>query len=54
MDNFSSNLVDINDSLIALSSGAGEDATLVSVVFGFLKNAGEWAGAVASLIGLAN
>ena len=52
MDNFSSNLVEINNSLIALSSGTGEDATLVSVVFGFLKNAGDWADAVAKLIGL--
>ncbi|GAB2510509.1 hypothetical protein CATRI_11630 [Corynebacterium atrinae] len=49
---------DIFDSWIGLSSGFEVDGekypTIVSYVFGFLKNAGEWAGAVNSLIGLIN
>ncbi|AKK09760.1 PorA family porin [Corynebacterium testudinoris] len=46
------------DSWIGLSSGfefEGEKyPTIVSYVFNFLKNAGDWAGAVNSLIGLVN
>lgn len=46
------------DSWIGLSSGFTIDdveyPTIVSYVFNFLKNAGDWAGAVNSLIGLVN
>lgn len=56
---------DLFDSWIGLSSGwtvpgatkddpAVKYETIVSYVFNFLKNAGDWAGAVNSLIGLVN
>ncbi|MDO5669380.1 MAG: PorA family porin [Corynebacterium sp.] len=47
MDNFSSNLVDFSDSVGQLS-----DSGVVGSVFAFLASAGDWADAVAKLIGL--
>lgn len=50
----SSNLIGFFESVGQLSSGTEEEPTIFSYLFDLLGNAGEWAGAVASLIGLVN